>query len=82
MIEASKKDSTMVNENCVKKVEVTQWIKSPVNRAVRSTPTVDNIMLGKTTGLTSLKLVSIPPENKIIAKDIIPMKWAVSWLPK
>ena len=54
-----------------------QKMKSPVNNAVRNTPTVERAIPCHRTGLISLNWVSIPPEKRMMLKAIIPMNWAI-----
>jgi hypothetical protein len=54
----------------------TQKINNPVNKVVRTTPSVESIIPWAIIGLISLYLVSIPPEKRIMLKAIIPMNWA------
>ena len=57
----------------------------PVSRVVSSTPMVESSMPCVKTGLISWKRVSIPPVNRIMLREIIPMNWASSallnWMP-
>ena len=61
-------------------------IKSPVNRAVSSTPTVESTIPEPNIGFISLNFVSIPPEKRMILKATIPMNCASlalwNWSPK
>ena len=56
-------------------------IKSPVKRAVSSTPTVESTIPGPKIGLISLNFVSIPPEKRIMLRATIPINCAsfASW---
>ena len=53
--------------------------------AVRATPTVDRVRALVNTGFTSVHLVSIPPEKRIMARATTPMNWArtgsSNWIP-
>jgi len=51
----------------------THQTTKPVETAVRKTPTVDKTTPCATTGFISLIVVSIPPENRMIVRAIIPM---------
>ena len=57
-----------------------QNIKSPVNNVVSITPIVDKMIPCDITGFISLYFVSMPPENRIIPKAIIPINCASSTL--
>lgn len=51
-------------------------MKSPVSAVVSTTPRVDRTSPGASTGLISLNLVSIPPVNRMIHRDTMPINWA------
>ena len=71
------RSSDWAKEKLIPKSEAVAQMKPPVKNAVSKTPTVASTMPGKITGLMSGKLVSTPPENRIIESDIMPMNWAL-----
>ena len=56
-------------------------MNSPVNRVVNSTPSVESMMPGRSTGRMSAKRVSMPPVKRMTLSATVPRNWAnfMSW---
>ena len=86
MVAASSREAIRVSSMLVRFHSDKRKMKLPVSRVVSRTPTVERMIPGVSTGLMSWYLVSIPPENRMILRAIIPINWASSallnWSPR
>ena len=76
MVAASNNDGMSEKWILVQLIPESHQIKRPVNKVVKSTPTVESMIPGASTGLMSLNLVSIPPVNRMMLRATMPMNWA------
>ena len=80
IVEASRSDGINAKWMFVHGIPDSQKMKNPVRSAVRSTPAVDRTSPGAITGRIDDSLVDMPPEKRMIHRDIMPINCASSIL--
>ena len=79
IVAASSSDTTSGKCMLVQLMPDSHQMNSPVNSAVRSTPTVESNNPGSITGRIEDIFVPMPPENSITHRATMPIDWAV-WM--